>query len=76
MGTPNEESWPGVSELSDYKPDFPVYASQSLPNLIHGLDEKGLNLLSRMLQYDPNQRISAVAAMKHPYFDGLPHADA
>jgi len=74
MGTPSEESWPGISELADYKPDFPVYPQQALPNIVHGLDDKGLNLLSRMLQYDPNQRISAAAAMKHPYFDGLPHA--
>jgi len=75
MGTPNEDSWPGVAELADYKPDFPVYPAQSIPSIVHGLDDKGLNLLSRMLQYDPNQRISAVAAMKHPYFDGLPHTD-
>jgi len=71
MGTPHEDVWPGVSELPDYKADFPQYAAQSLPALIHGLDEKGQNLLSRMLQYDPNQRISAQAAMKHPYFDGV-----
>jgi len=71
MGTPHEEVWPGVSELPDYKTDFPQYPAQSLSALIHGLDEKGLNLLSRMLHYDPNQRISAQAAMKHSYFDGL-----
>ncbi len=71
MGTPNEEVWPGVSELPDYKQDFPQYPPQNLSALIQGLDEKGLNLLSRMLQYDPNQRISAQAAMKHPYFDDV-----
>jgi len=71
MGTPNEETWPGVSELADYKADFPVYPTQPLASIVHGLDEKGLNLISRMLQYDPNQRITAAAALKHPYFDGL-----
>jgi cyclin-dependent kinase len=71
MGTPHEDVWPGVSELPDYKADYQQYPAQSLPALIHGLDEKGLNLLSRMLQYDPNQRISAQAAMKHPYFEGV-----
>jgi len=71
MGTPTPESWPSITELQDYKPDFPVYPAQSLSSIVHGLDEKGLNLLSRMLQYDPNQRISALAAMKHPYFDDL-----
>jgi len=71
MGTPTEESWPGVSEFPDYKADFPHHPQQSLAAIVHGLDDKGLNLLSRMLQYDPNQRITAQAAMKHPYFDGL-----
>jgi cyclin-dependent kinase len=71
MGTPHEDVWPGVSELPDYKADFPQYPAQSLSALMHGMDEKGLNLLQRMLQYDPNQRISAQAAMKHPYFDGV-----
>jgi len=71
MGTPHEEVWPGVSELPDYKTDFPQYPAQNLSSLIHGLDDKGLNLLSRMLHYDPNQRIPAQQAMKHNYFDGL-----
>jgi len=71
MGTPNEESWPTISELPEYKPDFPVYPAQNLSNIVHGLDEKGMNLLQRMLQFDPNLRISAQAAMKHPYFDGI-----
>eukprot|EP01113_Clastostelium_recurvatum_P018313 TRINITY_DN215_c0_g1_i1.p1 TRINITY_DN215_c0_g1~~TRINITY_DN215_c0_g1_i1.p1 ORF type:complete len:297 (+),score=80.47 TRINITY_DN215_c0_g1_i1:101-991(+) len=71
MGTPTEETWPSLSEMPEYKPDFPVYPAQNLANIVHGLDDKGMNLLQRMLQYDPNQRISAQAAMKHPYFDGI-----
>nr|AAA16056.1 crp [Dictyostelium discoideum] len=71
LGTPNEESWPSITELPEYKTDFPVHPAHQLSSIVHGLDEKGLNLLSKMLQYDPNQRITAAAALKHPYFDGL-----
>eukprot|EP01112_Ceratiomyxa_fruticulosa_P012184 TRINITY_DN3365_c0_g1_i2.p1 TRINITY_DN3365_c0_g1~~TRINITY_DN3365_c0_g1_i2.p1 ORF type:complete len:297 (-),score=27.03 TRINITY_DN3365_c0_g1_i2:261-1151(-) len=71
MGTPTEETWPSISELPEYKPDFPMYPAQNLNNIVDGLDEKGMHLLQRMLQYDPNQRISAQAALKHPYFDGI-----
>ncbi|KAF2068255.1 hypothetical protein CYY_010420 [Polysphondylium violaceum] len=71
LGTPTEESWPSITELPEYKPDFPVHQSHPLSSIVQGLDEKGLALLSRMLQYDPNQRITAAAALKHPYFDGL-----
>ncbi|EGC31073.1 protein serine/threonine kinase [Dictyostelium purpureum] len=71
LGTPTEESWPTITELPEYKPDFPVHPAHNLASIVHGLDEKGLNLLSKMLQYDPNQRITAQQALKHPYFDGL-----
>merc|ERR1719223_283861 len=29
-GTPNEELWPGVSSLPDYKPTFPNWSGQAL----------------------------------------------
>ncbi len=31
-----------------------------------------IHYLQSMLQYDPNKRITAHKAMKHPFFDGLP----
>jgi serine/threonine protein kinase len=30
-----------------------------------------INVLQKMLQLDPSNRISAIAAMEHPYFDSL-----
>lgn len=31
-----------------------------------------ISISQSMLQYDPNKRITAHKAMKHPFFDGLP----
>lgn len=32
------------------------------------LEESGLDLLYKLLTYDPTQRISAIQALKHEYF--------
>merc|ERR1712029_260534 len=39
------------------------------------LDANGLDLLDKMLIYDPSKRISAKQALKHPYFDDLDKSD-
>eukprot|EP01006_Ploeotia_vitrea_P015936 TRINITY_DN46331_c0_g1_i1.p1 TRINITY_DN46331_c0_g1~~TRINITY_DN46331_c0_g1_i1.p1 ORF type:complete len:295 (+),score=157.90 TRINITY_DN46331_c0_g1_i1:158-1042(+) len=71
MGTPTKATWPGMIDLPDYKDNFPFYEPQKLKKICPRLDKSGLELLSLMLQYDPDKRISADDAMKHPYFDDL-----
>lgn len=71
LGTPSLKSWPGMAELPDFKDNFPKYPAQKFSKIARRLDKTGLDLLSRMLQYDPDKRVSAEAAMKHPYFQGL-----
>ncbi|GJE95269.1 cyclin-dependent kinase domain-containing protein [Phanerochaete sordida] len=68
LGTPNEESWPGLSQLPDYKPTFPHWGGQELTETVPGLDDDGLDLLRQLLIYDTAKRISAKRAMIHPYF--------
>ncbi|GES58232.1 negative regulator of the PHO system [Aspergillus terreus] len=71
IGTPSEQTWPGVSQLAEFKPNFPVYPPQDLRLLIPPLDPLGADLLGRLLQMRPELRISAVDALCHPLFDGL-----
>eukprot|EP00960_Hanusia_phi_P041163 754867-Hanusia_phi.AAC.1 len=71
LGTPNEEVWPGVTQLPDYKPSFPHWNPRPLAEVVTGMDGPGLDLLSQTLIYEPSKRCSAKAAMLHPYFDGL-----
>ncbi|KAI9258988.1 serine/threonine-protein kinase pef1 [Phascolomyces articulosus] len=68
MGTPTEQTWPGVSQLPEYKPNQVIYPPQHINAILPNVDACGRDLLSRMLQYQPQLRISAKDAMNHPYF--------
>jgi len=71
LGTPSEETWPGVEQLPDYKPTFPHWAGQDLGDHVPSLDDNGLDLLKLMLTYDTSKRISAKRTLIHPYFSGF-----
>src|SRR6201992_2744810 len=68
MGTPSERTWPGISQLPEYKPNFQVFATQDLRHILPQVDTMGLHLLSSMLQLRPDMRISAKDALQHPWF--------
>ena len=38
---------------------------------MENLSDSGFDLLYKLLCYDPCQRISAIQALKHPYFDEI-----
>lgn len=46
LGTPDESSWLGVSQLPDFKATFPKWHPQPLSRFVSTLDEMGLDLLS------------------------------
>lgn len=71
LGTPNNEVWPEVESLQDYKNTFPKWKPGSLASHVKNLDKDGLDLLSKMLVYDPAKRISGKMALNHPYFNDL-----
>lgn len=70
LGTPNNDTWPGVETLSDYKNTFPKWKAGSLSQ-VKNIDQNGLDLLAKMLIYDPTKRISAREALRNLYFDDL-----
>jgi negative regulator of the PHO system len=71
MGTPTERTWPGITQLPEYKPTFQMYATQDLRNILPAIDPTGIDLLQRMLQVRPELRISAHDALQHPWFNDL-----
>lgn len=71
MGTPTEETWPGITQLKAYKTTFPVWKRNVCRKLVSQLDDAGADLLEKMFIYDPHKRLPAKAAVLHPYFDDL-----
>merc|ERR1719265_1577802 len=62
LGTPTEHNWPGLSELPDFKPTFPKWPGKSwsqIKTTLQQVGHDGVNLLERMMVYDPRRRISA-----------------
>ncbi|XP_009618062.1 cell division control protein 2 homolog A [Nicotiana tomentosiformis] len=71
MGTPNEDTWPGVTTLPDFKSAFPKWPSKDLATIVPNLDGAGLDLLDKMLRLDPSKRITARNALEHEYFKDI-----
>jgi cyclin-dependent kinase len=71
LGTPTEQSWKGVTELPDWKPDFKQYEAQPWSSIVPSLEPNGVDLLKNMLRCDPDQRVSGRGAMEHVYFRNL-----
>jgi hypothetical protein len=46
LGTPNENTWPGVSQFPDYKTTFPQWQATDLKRVITTMDETGIDLLN------------------------------
>ncbi|KAK7368727.1 hypothetical protein VNO80_10756 [Phaseolus coccineus] len=71
LGTPNEDTWPGVTSLPDFKSAFPKWQPKDLKTVVLNLEPAGLDLLSRMLHLDPSKRITARSALEHEYFKDI-----
>jgi len=71
LGTPTEAEWPGLSALPDFKPSFPKWRPKGWANIRNTsaqLGATGIDLLDQLMLYNPSARISARAALQHPYF--------
>jgi len=71
LGTPNETMWPSCVELPDWKHDYTVFPPVEWSTVVPNAEDSGVELLQKMLQYDPNQRVSGKAAMDSDYFRDL-----
>jgi serine/threonine protein kinase len=75
LGTPDDTIFPGMSDLPNWKKDFPKYPMlASMQSLVPTLEASGVELMSSMLAYDPMRRITAQDARNHIYFKDLPES--
>ena len=71
LGIPNENNWPDAKQL----PSFAVYEGgppYTIQKKFANFSEESRDLLEKMLVLDPNKRITANEALKHPYFSSDP----
>lgn len=73
LGTPTEKVWPGFNKLPVVqKTKFVNHSPSNLRKRFQMLSDLGLNFLLNFLTFDPNQRITAEDALKHPFFSEFP----
>ncbi|OMH79936.1 putative tubulin-tyrosine ligase [Zancudomyces culisetae] len=71
LGTPTEDEWPGMTQLPDFV-EMKKYPKAQLNLLFTAASPNALDLLGRMLCYNPSKRITTYEALGHPYFADLP----
>lgn len=73
-GTPNEKTYSDLKLLPEWiNNDYEVYEKKDLSLICPNLDKTGIDLLTRLLQINPDERISLEEALIHPYFNDLPN---
>ncbi|XP_028397423.1 cyclin-dependent-like kinase 5 [Dendronephthya gigantea] len=70
LGSPNEEAWPGMTKLPEYK-DYGFHLPVSLSHVVPKLPSIGRDLLQKLLVFNPLMRMAADVAMNHQYFNDL-----
>ena len=72
-GTPNQAVMESISNENarNYIESLPKREKQDLKELTGTADDMCIDLMDRMLDLDPNTRISVEDAFKHPYLESL-----
>ena len=71
LGTPNENNWPGATELVNYK-SFMKGDIVGIKNKFSFMSSEAIDLLEKMLSINPSNRISVFDAISHSYFTTNP----
>ncbi|KAI9183382.1 negative regulator of the PHO system [Blastocladiella emersonii ATCC 22665] len=71
MGTPSELTWPGISQYTEYKSNWQYHPAAPFTTLFPMMDMYAIDLLQRLLQYQPQLRVSAKDALNHAYFSDI-----
>lgn len=72
LGHPTEKTWPGFTELSKERSRHSIHIKNHIQHKFRHFSAATVDLLSSMLCYDPQQRISAEDALQHAFFDESP----
>jgi len=72
LGTPTEETWPGVKNLPDFaKISFPPAAPQPWTTVLPRASPEACSFVANLLSLDPARRDSCDAALQHPFVNSF-----
>ena len=77
LGTPNDNEYPWLKESPEWNgyinsETFKKYEKQDIRKIYPNInDNDSYDLLEKMIVFDPDKRISAEEALKHPYFNSI-----
>ncbi|KAL1929935.1 hypothetical protein VTP01DRAFT_1089, partial [Rhizomucor pusillus] len=70
LGTPSKDEIAAMN-ASYVEHRFPQIKPHSLSKIFAGAPDEAVDLITKMLQYHPQHRVSAIEALCHPFFDPL-----
>eukprot|EP00800_Vazella_pourtalesii_P002932 TRINITY_DN1286_c0_g1_i12.p1 TRINITY_DN1286_c0_g1~~TRINITY_DN1286_c0_g1_i12.p1 ORF type:complete len:597 (-),score=116.57 TRINITY_DN1286_c0_g1_i12:82-1872(-) len=69
LGSPSRESWAdGMRLASSMSFKFPNINATKLRNIVRNAKSEGVDLMEKLLSWDPRKRPSAIEALRHKYF--------
>uniref|UniRef100_A0A8C6PMP5 Cyclin-dependent kinase 7 n=1 Tax=Nothobranchius furzeri TaxID=105023 RepID=A0A8C6PMP5_NOTFU len=71
LGTPTEETWPGMTSLPDYV-SFKIFPGTPLEHIFSAAGDDLLELLQGLFTFSPSTRTTATQALKMKYFSNRP----
>ena len=72
VGTPTRQEVLQMNssyDISEY--DLPMIKTKSLSRIFPYADTKLVDLVNKLMVYNPHERLSAIEALTHSYFDDL-----
>lgn len=72
MGSPSRIEWPeGYDLAADMEFEFPKFVKTPLDEIIKNASEEAIDLMEKMMAFNPKHRPIATDCLQHPYFDSV-----
>ncbi|EGR30860.1 hypothetical protein IMG5_122170 [Ichthyophthirius multifiliis] len=71
LGTPDYQNFQFLFECENFKNNYAIFPKKNLRQFFSKFDDLAFDLITQMIEFDPNQRISACKALNHPYFQEI-----
>ncbi|CAD6211765.1 GSCOCG00003820001-RA-CDS [Cotesia congregata] len=71
LGTPTEETWPGMTELTDFI-QFKPFIGIPFSDIFTAVGADLLDLISSLLRINPSERCTCSQALQMPFFSNKP----